>query len=71
MRQPPMPCAAEAGDPQPASGIKRRAAQLGISRCRLEQACAFNNVHSSRVSASGGANGAGAWFWSLPSKGRP
>ena len=60
-----------ADGPQPASRIKRRATRLGISRYRLEQACAFNNVHSSRVSASGGANGAGAWFWSLPSEGRP
>ena len=46
--------------PQPASRIKLQAAQLGISRYRLEQACAFNNVQSSRVSADGGAHGAGA-----------
>ncbi len=53
-----------ADGPQPASGIKRQAHRLGISRYRLRQACAVNNVQSSRV---GGLRcGEGAWLWSLP-----
>ncbi len=55
-----------AGGPQAASNIKRRAARLGISEYRLKQACALNNIQSTRVSANGGANGQGAWLWSLP-----
>ena len=55
-----------ANGPQPASRIKRRATRLGISEYRLKQACAFNNVQSTRVSTNGGAHGAGAWIWRLP-----
>ena len=53
-----------ADGPQPASRIKRQAHQLGISRYRLRQAYAVNNVQSNRV--GGLRRGEGAWLWSLP-----
>ncbi len=55
-----------ADGPRPAAEIEREAAMLGIARRTLARAQAFCGVRSTRVSSSGGPNGAGAWHWSLP-----
>ena len=55
-----------ADGPRPAAEIEREAAMLGIARRTLARAQALCGVRSTRVSSSGGPNGAGAWHWSLP-----
>ena len=56
-----------ADGPRPAAEVERQAALLGISKSTLVRARALCNVKAFRVSIPDGPNGAGAWYWSLPS----
>ena len=55
-----------ADGPRPAAQVEREAALLGISKRTLRRARALCNTTATRSSISGGPNGAGAWYWSLP-----
>ncbi|MDE2836057.1 MAG: AAA family ATPase [Chloroflexota bacterium] len=59
-----------ADGPRPASEIEREAAMHGISRRTLFRARALAGIRSTRIGASEGP-GAGAWYWSLPSRSTP
>ncbi len=57
-----------ADGPRPAAAIEREAAMLGVTRRALHRARAASGIRSTRVSVPGGVNGAGAWYWSLPTQ---
>ena len=57
-----------ADGPRPAAEILREAATLGITKRSLHRARNACGIRSTRISVSGGPNGAGAWRWSLPTQ---
>ena len=57
-----------ADGPRPATEILREAATLGITKKSLHRARNACGIRSTRISAPGGPNGAGAWHWSLPTQ---
>ena len=54
--------------PRPAAEVEREAVMLDITRRVLHRARTACGIRSTRVSVPGGSNGAGAWYWSLPTQ---
>ncbi len=57
-----------ADGPRPAGNVEREAARIGLSKSALHRARSACDMRSTRVSEQGGDNGAGAWYWSLPTQ---